>query len=46
MASVLVDGLMERISSAIDLNQSIGILLPGPNYQDLIQALFKRIKNR
>ena len=37
MASVLVDGLMERISSAIDLNQSIGILLPGPNYQDLIQ---------
>ena len=45
MASVLVNGLMERISSAIDLNQSIGILLPGPNYQDLIQALFKRIKS-
>ena len=45
MPSVLVDGLMERISSAIDINQSIGILLPGPNYQDLIQALFKRIKS-
>ncbi len=45
MPSVLIDGLMERISCAIDINQSIGILLPGPNYQDLIQALFKRIKN-
>jgi hypothetical protein len=46
MANVLIDGLKERISNAISVNQSIGILLPGPNYQELIQALFERIKSK
>ena len=45
MPSVLIEGLMERISNAIGENQSIGILLPCPNYQELIQALFERIKS-
>ncbi|MEF8879340.1 MAG: hypothetical protein V5A64_02975 [Candidatus Thermoplasmatota archaeon] len=43
MANVLIDGLKERISKAIKINQSIGILLPGNNYSDLTQALFERI---
>lgn len=43
MANVLIDGLKERISKAIKINQSIGILLPGNNYPDLIQAMFERI---
>jgi KaiC/GvpD/RAD55 family RecA-like ATPase len=43
MANVLIDGLKERISKAIKINQSVGILLPGNNYQDLIQAMFERI---
>ena len=43
MANVLIDGLKERISNAIKINQSIGILLPGNNYADLVQALFERI---
>lgn len=46
MTNVLIDGLMERISNAIAINQSIGILFPSQNYQDLIQALFERIKNK
>lgn len=45
MANVLIDGLKERISNAIKVNQSIGIILPGGNYPDLIQALFERIQN-
>lgn len=45
MPNVLIDGLKERISNAIKINQSIGILLPGNNYQDLTQALFELIKN-
>jgi len=45
MANVLIDGLKERISNAIKLNQSIGIILPASNYPDLIQALFERIHN-
>lgn len=45
MANVLIDGLKERISNAIKLNQSIGIILPGSNYPDLVQALFERISN-
>ena len=46
MANVLIDGLKERISNAIKINQSIGILLPGSNYSDLLQALFEHIKSR
>lgn len=43
MANVLIDGLKERISNAIKTNQSIGIILPGSNYPDLIQSLFEHI---
>jgi len=46
MPNVLIDGLRERISNAISANQSIGILLPGANYSDLIQALFERMKSK
>jgi hypothetical protein len=45
MANVLIDGLKERISNAVKVNQSIGILLPGTNYPDLIQAMFEHITN-
>jgi len=45
MANILIDGLKERISNAIKLHQSIGIILPGANYSDLTQALFEHIKN-
>ena len=44
MPNVLIDGLKERISNAIKINPSIGIILPGSNYSDLAQALFERIK--
>ena len=43
MVNVLIDGLRERISNAIKINQSIGIILPAANYPDLVQALFDRI---
>jgi len=46
MANVLIDGLKERISNAIKINQSIGILLPGSNYSDLAQALFEYIHGK
>jgi hypothetical protein len=44
MPNVLIDGLKERISNAIKMNQSVGILLPGGNYKELTQALFEKIK--
>ena len=46
MPNVLIDGLKERISNAISVNQSIGILLPVSNYSDLVQAMFERIKSK
>ena len=46
MANVLIDGLRERIAHAIKINPSIGILLPGNNYSDLVQALFEHIKGK
>jgi len=45
MANVLIDGLKERFSNAIKINQSIGILLPGNNYADLVQAIFERMRD-
>jgi len=46
MANTLIDGLQERISNAIKINRSVGIILPGSNYADLMQALFERMKSR
>jgi hypothetical protein len=45
MTNVLIDGLKERISNAIKTNQSIGIILPGSNYSELIQSMFEHINN-
>ena len=46
MTNTLVDGLKERVSNAITINQSVGVILPGNNYSDLIQALFEHINSR
>jgi len=46
MANVLIDGLKERIANAIKINQSIGILLPGSNYPELLQALFEYMNSQ
>lgn len=46
MVNVLIDGLKERISNAIKVHQSIGILLPVTNYQDLLQALIEHIESK
>ena len=45
MANVLIDGLKERIEKAVKVNKSVGILLPGTNYSDLVQALFSQVEN-
>ena len=39
MTTTLIDDLKGRISTAISVNHSTGILLHGNNYNDLIQAL-------
>lgn len=46
MVNTLIDGLKERISNAITVNQSAGIILPGNNYSDLVQALFEHIRSK
>lgn len=46
MANVLIDGLKERISNSITANQSIGILLPGSNYSEFVEAMFERIHDK
>ncbi len=45
MPNVLIDGLKERIYNAIRINQSVGILIPGSNYSDLVQSIFEVVKN-
>jgi hypothetical protein len=45
MTNNLINGLEERISNAININQSLGIIFPCNNYSDLIDALFKFIQN-
>ncbi len=44
MTTTLIEGLKERISTSISMYESIGIILPGTNYTDLVQALFGCIK--
>ena len=46
MGNTIIDGLRERISNAISVNQSVGIMLPGNNYSDLTQALFEFINSK
>ena len=46
MATAIIDGLRERISSAISVSQSVGIILPGNNHSDLIQALFEYMHSK
>ena len=46
MANTLIDSLKERISKAITVNQSVGIILPGNNYSDLIQAFFEYVQSK
>jgi len=46
MVNTLIEGLKERISKAIVTNQSVGIVLPGNNYTDLVQALFEYMHTR
>ena len=41
MPNAIIDGLKERISSAVSVNQTVGVILPGNNYSDFIQALFE-----
>ncbi|HEC81807.1 MAG TPA: hypothetical protein ENI42_05225 [Thermoplasmatales archaeon] len=44
MSTTLIDGLKERISTSISMYESVGLVLPGTNYTDLVQALFGCIK--
>ena len=45
-SNTLIDDLRSRISNAITSNQSVGIVLPGNNYSDLVQALFDHMHSR
>ena len=40
MVDAVIEGLKERISVAIKVNQSVGIQVPENRHQDLLQALF------
>lgn len=42
--NTIIDGLKERVSKAAKINQSVGIIVPGNNYEDLLNALFDHMK--
>ena len=46
MTTTLIDGLKERIATAMNINYSVGIILHGNNYGDIIQALMEQINSR
>jgi hypothetical protein len=46
ISNTLIDGLKERISNAVSVNQSIGIIIPSNNYSDLICSLFDFINTK
>lgn len=46
MGNTLIDGLKERVSQAITINKSVGVILPSSNYSDMLQALFEHMSSR
>lgn len=46
MENSLIEGLKDRITTALGSYQSIGIVLPSSNYNDLTQALFDFINSK
>ncbi|KAA0008199.1 MAG: hypothetical protein FE037_04165 [Thermoplasmata archaeon] len=44
MPTALVEGLKERIFSSISMYQSLGVVIPGTNYNDIVRALFDCIR--
>ena len=46
MENSLIEGLKDRISTAVGSYQSIGVVLPSNNYNDLTQALFDFINSK
>jgi len=46
MENSLVEGLKDRISTAVGTYQSVGIVLPSNNYNELTQALFDLIQSQ
>ena len=46
MVSTLVEGLKERVLTSISMYQSVCVVLPGTNYQDLIQAIFNCMREK
>lgn len=46
MENSLVEGLKDRIQTAAGSYQSVGIVLPSNNYNDLTQALFDVIRSK
>ena len=43
MANTIIEGLRERISTAAKINQSVGIIVPGNNYSELLEAIFDQM---
>ena len=43
MVNTMLDGLRERISKSAKVHQSVGIIVPINNYQDLFDALFNEM---
>ena len=41
----MLDGLKERISKSAKIHQSVGIIAPMNNYQDLVDAIFNEMLN-
>lgn len=46
MPATLVEGLKDRILSSVSIYQSIGIVIPGTNYTDMVRALFDCVREK
>lgn len=46
MTNTMLDSIRERISKAITINQSVGIILPSNNYFDIIHAFLEHMINK
>jgi len=45
LANTIIAGIKERIANSAKINQSVGIIVPGNNYTDMLEALFSHMKS-
>ena len=46
MTNTLIEGLQERITNAVNMSTTVGVVLPSNNYDDMVESIFNFISQK